>query len=122
MKTGTQFLKASAVVLVAIAIGVFAWANTSNISSNELSANASISTELLAVNTVDFDGKCGEGKCGEGKKAEKKEGAEKENAEKGESKCGEGKCGEGKKSESKKESKKEEKKEAKCVEGKCGGQ
>jgi uncharacterized low-complexity protein len=117
MKT-SNFLKAGALILGAVVLSAFAVLTSNDSQTEELSAQASTSTELLALNTIDFDGKCGEGKCGEGKKSEKKEGAKEE---KKEGKCGEGKCGEGKKSEKKSE-KKKEKKESKCGEGKCGGQ
>ena len=117
MKT-SNFLKAGALILGAVVLSAFAVLTSNDAQTEELAAQASTSTELLAMNTSDFDGKCGEGKCGEGKKSEKKEGAKEE---KKEGKCGEGKCGEGKKSEKKSE-KKEEKKESKCGEGKCGGQ
>ena len=113
-----NILKAGVLVLGAVVLSAFAVLTSNSNPTEELSAQTSTSTELLAFNTIDFDGKCGEGKCGEGKKSGKKEGAKKEK----ESKCGEGKCGEGKKSEKKSEKKKSEKKESKCGEGKCGGQ
>ena len=122
MKNTKNFLKAGALLLGVALLGAFALVTANETSTENLSAQATTSTELLALNTIDFDGKCGEGKCGEGKKSEEKEGAKKgEKAEKSEKKCGEGKCGEGESSE-KKEGKKEEKKESKCGEGKCGGQ
>ena len=116
-----NIFKTGALVLGAAVLSAFAFVSANDITTEDLSANANNSTELLALNTVDFDGKCGEGKCGEGKKSEKKEGAKKSEG-KEEHKCGEGKCGEGKKSEKKGKKSEEKKEEHKCGEGKCGGQ
>lgn len=121
MKRSKNIFKAGAAILGAIVLCAFAAFTNNGIQADEISAQANQSTELLALNTVNFDGKCGEGKCGEGKKSEKKEEKAKK-SEKKEGKCGEGKCGEGKCGEGKESEKKEEKKEHKCGEGKCGGQ
>lgn len=122
MKSTKNVFKAGAIVIGVVLLGAFALLTANEIPSETLSAQATTSSELLAVNAIDFDGKCGEGKSAEGKKSEKKKGAKKgEKEEESEMKCGEGKCGEGKSSE-KKEGKKEEKNESKCGEGKCGGQ
>ncbi len=122
MKNSKNIFKVSALVLGAVVLSAFAFLSISETQVEELSAQASHSTELLAMNTIDFDGKCGEGKCGEGKKSEKKEEKAKKSEKKEEGKCGEGKCGEGKNAEKKSEKKEEKKEEGKCGEGKCGGQ
>ena len=121
MKNSKNIIKVSALVLGALVISAFAFLSVNDSTAEELSAQASNTTELFAMNTIDFDGKCGEGKCGEGKKSEKKEKAKK-SEKKEEGKCGEGKCGEGKSAEKKSEKKEEKKEEGKCGEGKCGGQ
>lgn len=101
-------LKAAALVVGVMLIGVFAFVTTNETSTDDLAIHAQSSTEMLASNHMDFEGKCGEGEAEEG---------EGENAE--ESKEAEGKKKASKKSKKKKEEKKEE---AKCGEGKCGGQ
>jgi uncharacterized low-complexity protein len=114
-------IKTGALVLGTLLLSAFAFVTANENSAEDLSAQAATSTELFAVNTANFDGKCGEGEKPE-KKEKTKKGEKKE-----ESKCGEGKCGERKsatkKEEKKSENKTEEKKEEhKCGEGKCGGQ
>lgn len=112
-------IKLGALAITAIVLSAFAFISANEITSDDYSAMATNNSELLAMNTVDFDGKCGEGKKSEKKE---KEGAEKSEA-KEEHKCGEGKCGEGKSATKKEEQKPEQKKEEhKCGEGKCGGQ
>ena len=107
-------IKKAALLLSVIALTAFAYINSNNTSTEDLSASTPTSTELLALNTVDFDGKCGEGKCGDDKKKEAKCGDDKAKDAK---KCGEGKCGDDKKKEEKCG---KDKKEHKCGEGKCG--
>ncbi|MGB0391304.1 MAG: hypothetical protein ACPGD5_07030 [Salibacteraceae bacterium] len=112
-------IKLSAIAIFSMALGAFAFISATEITSDDYSEKASNPTELLAVNVVDFDSKCGEGKKSEKKE---KEGAKKSEG-KEEHKCGEGKCGEGKSATKKEEKKPEQKKEEhKCGEGKCGGQ
>ena len=86
MKNSKNIFKVSALVLGAVVLSAFAFLSISETQVEELSAQASHSTELLAMNTIDFDGKCGEGKCGEGKKSEKKEEKAKKSEKKEEGK------------------------------------
>lgn len=104
-----NIFKFGALVIGALTLSAFAFVSNTDFSSDELAVTNQNTSELFAMNTVDF-----EGKCGEAEKSEKKEGAKKEES-KEEHKCGEGKCGEGKSSESKSEEKSEEKSEKKEV-------